>query len=243
MIWTQESAALLSRAYRYGAAAKTLCERIALQINSGAHVCDAGCGVGALSLELARRGYHVTAMDISEVPLAQMRRSEDKAALESIDILMADAKKYTPPAPYDVMVFCFFCDMEECLRIARRCCAGDVFYISRDYDMHRFSVGQHPVRYSGYRQARALLDRLGVPYTCEEFELDMGQPFESMEEARRFFALYSRDDPALITDDFLMSRLVRRQDDPYPLYLPHLRKAGMVHIRMKDILPPPVDDR
>ena len=51
--------------------------------------------------------------------------------------------------------------MEECLRMAARCCTGDLFYISRDYDMHRFSVGQHPVRYSGYREACALLEKGG----------------------------------------------------------------------------------
>ena len=127
--------------------------------------------------------------------------------------------------------------------MARRCCTGDVFYISRAYDKHRFSVWDHPVTYRGYRQACALLDEMGVPYSCAEFALDMGQPFECLEEARRFFELYSRDDPSLITDEFLMSRLVRTQDAQYPLYLPHMRRAGMVHFHVKDIPQAPADDR
>ena len=232
MIWTEESAGWLARAYRHGTAAQTLCNWIAPGLQPGARVCDVGCGVGALSLALARRGFCVTALDISETALAQLRTEKEDAG---IDVRCEDAKTHTPQAPYDAMIFCFFSGMEECLRIAARCCAGDVFYISRDYDLHRFSVGLHPVRYSGYRQARDLLDRLGVPYDCRECELDMGQPFESMEEARRFFALYSRDDPALITDDFLMSRLMQTQDAQYPLYLPHMRRAGMVHVHVKDI--------
>ena len=233
MIWTQESAALLARAYRHGGAAEMLAGQIASRLASGAHVCDAGCGVGALSLALARRSCRVTALDISETALAQLRMEKEAAG---IDVRCEDAKTHLPIKPYDAMVFCFFASMEECLAMARRCCAGDVFYISRDYDMHRFSVGSHPVRYSGYRQACALLDGMGVPYACRELALDMGQPFESLEEARRFFELYSRDDPALITDEFLMNRLVRTTDTQYPLYLPHMRRAGMVHMRMKDLL-------
>ena len=233
MIWTEESAALLARAYRQGTAARQLAEWIAPQLRADAHLCDAGCGVGALSLEMARRGYCVTALDISDIALGQL--TLDGGAREGICMLQADAQTHRPQKPYDAMVFSFFGDMPMCLRTAVRCCAGDVFYISRDYDMHRFSVGQHPVRYSGYRQARAMLDQLGVPYQAQECALDMGQPFVDLKEARRFFALYSRDDPALITDAFLESKLVQTQSSEYPLYLPHMRRCGMVHVQVKDI--------
>ena len=229
MIWTEESAALLWRAYSEGTAAQMLADWIAPQLSPGAHVCDAGCGVGALSLELARRGFRVTALDINPIALAQL------PGHERIEVRCEDAQKHAPKAPYDAMVFSFFGDMPMCLRMAARCCAGDIFYISRDYDMHRFSVGRHPVKYRGYRQAREMLDELAIPYRAQELALDMGQPFVDLDEARRFFALYSRDDPALITDDFLGSRLVHRQGSEYPLYLPHMRRCGMVHFCSKDI--------
>ena len=240
MIWTQESAALLARAYRHGGAAEMLAESIVPELAADAHVCDAGCGVGALSLALEKRGCCVTALDISETALNQLRMEKDAAG---IDVRCEDAQTHMPSQAYDAMIFCFFGSMEECLAMAKRCCTGDVFYISRAYDKHRFSVGDYPVTYRGYRQACALLDEMGVPYRCAEFALNMGQPFESLEEARRFFELYSRDDPALITDEFLKSRLVWVQDAQYPLYLPHMRRAGMVHFHVKDISQAPADDR
>ena len=240
MIWTGESAGWLARAYRHGTAAATLADWIAARLGKDAHICDVGCGVGALALALSHRGYRVTALDIDKTPLDELRKSMDKPA--RIDVCQADAKTHVPDTPYDAMVFCFFAGMEECLDIAQRCCAGDVFYISRDYDAHRFSVGSHPVHYSGYRHAAALLDAMGVPYECRNCELDMGQPFLSMAEARRFFELYSRDDCALITDDFLESRLVKTNDVRYPLYLPHMRSTGMVHVKVKAILHTDADD-
>lgn len=234
MIWTEESARWLARAYEYGQAAEALCSRIVPHLKLHARVCDAGCGVGALSLALAARGHEVTALDINDVALAQLRRHN----APRVKAVCGDAWEHLPDTPYDAMVFCFFGDMHECLQMAARCCAGDVFYISRDYDMHRFSVGAHPVRYRGYRDARSVLDGLGIPYDHAEFALDMGQPFESLEEARRFFALYSRDDPAMITDGFLRQKLRETGDKQYPLYLPHLRAAGMIHLHVKDIPQP-----
>ena len=230
MIWTEESAALLGRAYRHGTAVKTLGSWIAPRIRARAHVCDVGCGVGALSLELVRRGFAVTALDISSVALGQLQ------AHDGLEILCMDAREHT--AVYDAMVFCFYADIEECLRMARRCHAQDVFYVSRDYDKHRFSVGEHPVAYRGYRDACAALEAQGIAYEARSCALDMGQPFVSLDEARRFFELYSRDDPALITDEFLMGRLMRTEDEQYPLYLPHLRAAGMIHLHVKDIPQP-----
>lgn len=243
MIWTEESARLLERAYRHGTAVQTLADWITPKLRPGAHVCDVGCGVGALSLELARRGYHATALDISGIALSRLRACGDAQALSHLDIRCEDAQRHAPQKPYDAMIFCFFGSMETCLKMARRCCTGDVFHISRDYDMHRFSVGQHPVCFGGYRDALALLDHMGMPYDCRKAGLDMGQPFETIEEARRFFALYSRDDSSLITEEFLKSRLVRTQDERYPLYLPHTRRAGLVHVHAKDIPPMGEDDR
>ena len=60
----------------------------------------------------------------------------------------------------------------------------------------------------------------------------------ALDEARRFYALYSRDDPAMITDVFLMGKLIHTDDQQYPLYLPHMRRTGMVHLHMKDIPQP-----
>ncbi|HPC61686.1 MAG TPA: class I SAM-dependent methyltransferase [Verrucomicrobiota bacterium] len=54
----------------------------ALELKPGASVLDVGCGTGRHAIELARRGYCVTGVEISEGMLQQARRHAKAAAVQ-----------------------------------------------------------------------------------------------------------------------------------------------------------------
>lgn len=237
MRWTDEAIRLMERAASRSAYYDEIADLICAHLPAGSRVCDAGCGLGHLSLALAARGMSVTAVDISEAALAVLRRLRRE---HDIDIRCGRVEETVPDTPYDAMVFSLFGSVEEVIRTAKAQCRGDVFIVARNDGAHRFSVRRHALSHPGYGDMRRVLSALGIKNEGVTLAPEIGQPFRNIEEARRFFALYSRDDAAMITDQFLRERLVHTGDPDFPLYLPHRRQLGVMHFRTAD-LPPQAD--
>ena len=61
------------------------CDFIEKEINydKAVQILDVGCGTGRHSIELSKRGYSVTGIDLSE---AQLQRAKQKASAQSLTI-------------------------------------------------------------------------------------------------------------------------------------------------------------
>lgn len=65
-------------------------------------VIDVGCGTGLHSIELAKRGYRVLGVDLSE---AMIKRAREKAgALDNVAFIVADARKLRLSEKYDAAI-------------------------------------------------------------------------------------------------------------------------------------------
>ncbi|UCF62894.1 MAG: class I SAM-dependent methyltransferase [bacterium] len=66
-------------------------------------ILDIGCGTGRHAIELARRGYQVTGIDISE---SQLKWAREKAQLAGVQVrfLKKDARKFTFRKKFDAII-------------------------------------------------------------------------------------------------------------------------------------------
>ena len=71
-----------------------------LGISPGTAILDVGCGTGRHSIELARRGYHVTGVDISAEMLSKAA-DKAKAAGVSVAWLHSDATQFALDKTFD----------------------------------------------------------------------------------------------------------------------------------------------
>ncbi len=193
-------------------------------------VCDAGCGLGYLSLALAPHVRHITAEERDAAALAVLERELAARHIENVTPLCADVFTHRPDRPYDAMVFCFFGSMDEILSVAAAQCRGTVIAVKRDQTDHRFTVTRQPLGGShGLEAACRRLEELGIPYELKRTAFRFDQPFRSLEDARRFFEMYRRrDDASLITDELLRQRLEATGDGEFPWRLPSARPAGII---------------
>ena len=234
--WNEEMVRFMRTASEYGDYHRRLVQRMRPALHSADHICDAGCGLGYLSLALAPYVRRVTAADRSEAALDVLRQNCAARGIRNIEILSGELQPVPLAAPYDAMVFCFFGRMEEIAAVAKAQCRGTVLVFKENFTSHRFSVGEHPAGWDSFRAGADWLTERGVPFEAETLEPEMGQPFRSMEEARQFFRLYSRDaDKAAITDEFLRGRLAETGREDFPLYLPHKRQVGYLQFESKDL--------
>ncbi|HII67364.1 MAG TPA: methyltransferase domain-containing protein [Thermococcaceae archaeon] len=73
------------------------------KLPEGAKILDVGCGVGRHSLELAKRGYRVTGVDISQ---KMLEKAEERAQKEGVEVefIKADATKFARNEKFDAAV-------------------------------------------------------------------------------------------------------------------------------------------
>jgi SAM-dependent methyltransferase len=71
-----------------------------LSLQPGGSILDVGCGTGRHSIELAKRGYRVTGLDLSPEMLAKATETAKRAGVD-VDWIQSDATRFSLPRKYD----------------------------------------------------------------------------------------------------------------------------------------------
>lgn len=226
-LWTEESAAFWNDSAAYTKSYDLLAQKAAAHLTPGGNLFEGGCGLGHLSVALAKRGYDVTAMDLSPLPLQYI------PGTSGLTVRQGDAFALPAEEVYDSGVFCFFGSVDETLRWARTHCRDQLILFKKNWGTHRFTRDGEAVRKFTYPLTLSRLDELGVSYRAETFDVDMGQPFRSLADAVRFFRLY---DPAgAMTESEVRARLTETDDAAFPFFLSAVRPVGMIVLAAEDI--------
>ncbi|MBN1477330.1 methyltransferase domain-containing protein [Candidatus Sumerlaeota bacterium] len=74
-----------------------------LSLPQGGSILDVGCGTGRHAVELAKRGYAVTGIDLSTEMLARAAKAADAAGV-SVEWIHSDATRFSLPQRFDAAI-------------------------------------------------------------------------------------------------------------------------------------------
>lgn len=228
-LWKPDMIRFMRDASEYGTYYSELAKLLLPYLGNDSHVCDAGCGLGYLSLELAKAVGKVTAADINSDALDVLRENCTKFGISNIEAVCGDVFDMPQEKKYTAMVFCYFGEIETIAQRAFDMCSGPIFIFKRNYELHRFPEKSIRSEKYSYEYACCILNELGISYKSTELENEFGQPFKSVEDARLFYELYSLDgSKRVINDLLLLDRLEYTGRDDFPLYMPYTKKTGCI---------------
>lgn len=234
-LWTPDSIRFRMDAAEYTGYDAAIAARILPKLPQNALVCDAGCGLGYLSLALSTGCARVAAVDSSKAALDVLRENAARRRAGNIDVYQEDLFSMRPEQRYDAMVFCFFGRMEETLRAVKAQCKGNAYLVKKNWRNHRFTMTETPLL--GYTLSHTIreLSALNVPFSEETFSVEMGQPFRSLEDAVLFFQTYRQQDEPDITSDQVLALLRPNDSEKFPLFLPSYQQLGLITVNVESI--------
>lgn len=226
--WSGEAIDFMRDASEFGDYYKKLAAEITPYLPAEGHICDAGCGLGYLSKQLATACKKITAIDLSKAATDFARKTH---CADNLEVLCGDINECSEM--FDAMVFCYFGGTNDILRIAKKLCLGNTVIIKRNSMKHRFSVHE-AIRKGAVNDAAQLLNEYGVEFARKSFTFDLGQPFRTEDDAVRFFKLYNTGDNE-ITVDMILPRLKQISHPEYRFYLPEKRSMDIFAFQASEL--------
>ena len=102
--WTEERVSFMADACERTDFHEKLAALLSPYLKRTDSVCDAGCGLGYLSLALSPLVGHVTAAERDDRALDVLRRQLVRRHIRNVTPLCTDVLAYTPSEPFDAMV-------------------------------------------------------------------------------------------------------------------------------------------
>lgn len=184
------------------------------------HVCDIGCGIGAISLALAKRASKVTAADINGDAVEYLRKAALLRGFSNIETFVGDFRELPPPSPKaDCAVLCML-GGKGYIEEVKLWADGKVVVITNPSDSHSFSSKPKIREKQNVEKLRSYLLENSYSFTERIISTANGQPFKNFEDAIRFISSYGSQKSRQDIIKMLNERLEDTGRTDFPLYLP-----------------------
>ncbi len=221
--WSTEKIAWYADACEYSGNDRNqkLAEAILEVLPPRPHVCDIGCGIGAVSLALAERAIKITAVDINDDAVNYLQKAALLRGYENIETFVGDFRELAPPSPKaDCAVLCML-GGKGYIEETKLWADGKVVVITNPSDSHSFSSKPKIREKQNVEKLRCYLLENAYSFTERIVSTSNGQPLRNSEDAVRFISSYDSQKTRQDIIKMLNERLEETGRTDFPLYLPN----------------------
>ena len=222
--WNKNEIRWLLDAGSYTGFHKALAQIVVPHLEADGTLCDLGCGLGRLDLELSAHVRELTAIDINENATGVLRRDVEMLGIDNLRVRVGDTLSLTEV--FDIVLMSFFgwTDMSDYLKLCRK---KLIRIVSTENKSGLYPENHRCKEKVTIPVVHEELVTKGVEYKLELHSAEFGQPLVSWEEAVSFVRKNAPEATAEEIGGFLNARLERTGREDFPFYLPNQKEFGI----------------
>lgn len=223
--WNTDTIGWYLSANSYTGFYKRIAETVAPVLVGSTCLCDLGCGLGLFDFEVASQFDKIDCIDVNETVLLSIRERAAQQGITNIVTHMDDCYRIT--GAWDIVFMSFFgsCELDRFLPLCKKLLA----VVSVTSDSELFPMKQRYKKNTVGDTVKYLHEKK-IEYRLTYRQIDFGQPFISLEDARRFVKCYVPDISDDDRDDYLCKKLRETHGENFPYYLPRTKSIGIFEL-------------
>lgn len=224
--WNEKTIRWYKNADRYTGFYKNVAAAVAPLLRETDTMCDLGCGLGLVDLELAGSVSRIDAVDRSLPALISLGGSLREREIKNVRPILKDVDELSGEWDVAFMSFFgsraperFFPRCEKLILVVCGNCRDEL--MPPQYRRFKKNTADHTESY---------LKENGVDYGVSYYEFEFGQPFESAADAFEFVSAHAKGITKSEVIDFLDRRLIRLHGGEYEYYIPRQKQIGVFEV-------------
>jgi hypothetical protein len=224
--WNKQSIEWFLDASIYTEFHKELGQHIIPFLDPEDSICDFGCGLGRLDLELLPHVSRITAIDIDRQVINMLRQASNVLGYRNLYPLWGDS--YSICDKHDVGIMSFFGKSGHDMLHYRNMCNKKLIRIVNVQN----SSNLYPQKYRTTRKdtvsivKNELISR-NLIFDFVETSIEFGQPLRSQNIAKKFILSHAPQAPIHEVKSFLAEHAILTGREDFPIYIPNSKKVGI----------------
>ena len=213
--WNLDTIGWYQNANNYTGYFKNIANFVIPKVEGYSTLCDIGCGLGLIDIELCKYIDSITCIDINKEALKALENNiRDKKISNIYPRLMScdDIKE-----SWDVIFVSFFGSRN--LKDFLPHCKKLIAIVGTKNHSSLFPEKYRSFHKSTTCDVEDVLNKEGISYKLTEASFEFGQPLVSIEDAENFVKTQSRNNvTSEELEDFLSQRLIKTGEEQYPYF-------------------------